>query len=209
VPDLRAEEEAQSKGAGRGRKPLWRRNHFTFGVVTQFLYLAAQTGIFSFFVNYVLENDPNVTKMQASTWLGAFGLGLFMFGRFCGSALITRLKPEAMLAIFAFLNVGLTAVAMDGGKLGLMALFGTFFFMSVMFPTIFALSIRGLGDHTKLGSSLVVMSMVGGGIAPLLMGKIADFHSLRASLAVPLVCFVAIAIYGVAWQRLEDRDNAT
>jgi FHS family L-fucose permease-like MFS transporter len=208
VPDLRDGEETPSGTAGRTRKSLGRQRHFTLGVVAQFLYLAAQTGIFSFFVNYVLENEPNVTKTQASTWLGAIGLGLFMFGRFCGSALITRLKPANMLALFALINVGLTAVAIHGGKPGLTALFGTFFFMSVMFPTIFALSIRGLGADTKLGSSLVVMSMIGGGIAPLLMGHIADRHSLRASLVVPLVCFVAIALYGAAWRRLEAWDNA-
>ena len=208
VPDLRAEAEVAMDTAGRGRKPLWRQCHFTLGVVAQFLYLAAQTGIFSFFVNYVIENEPNVTKTQASTWLGAIGLGLFMFGRFCGSAILTQLKPASMLALFAIVNVGLTAVAIHGGKLGLMAIFGTFFFMSVMFPTIFALSIRGLGDDTKLASSLVVMSVIGGGIAPLLMGHIADLHSLRASLVVPLVCFVVIALYGAAWQRFEAWDSA-
>ena len=208
VPDLRAEEEVAAEAEGKGAKPLWQRSHFTLGVAAQFLYVAAQTGIFSFFVNYVLENDASVTKLQASTWLGAFGFGLFMFGRLCGSAVISLSQPHRVLATYAAINVGLTAVAMGGGRLGLYALFGTFFFMSVMFPTIFALGIRGLGDHTKLGSSLIVMSIVGGALAPPFMGHIADVHSMRAGFVVPLVCFVFIALYGAAWQKLEARDRA-
>ena len=189
-------------------RDMFRRKHFTLGVATQFLYVAAQTGIFSFFVNYVLENDPGVTKMQASTWLGAFGFGLFMFGRLCGSAVISQSKPHRVLATYAAINVVLAAVAMGGGKPGLYALFGTFFFMSVMFPTIFALGIRGLGDYTKLGSSLIVMSIVGGAIAPPFMGHIADVHSMRVGMVVPLVCFAFIALYGAVWQKLEAKDSA-
>jgi FHS family L-fucose permease-like MFS transporter len=207
VPDLRAEEEVKVEAEGKGKRTLWQRRHFTLGVATQFLYVAAQTGIFSFFVNYVLENDPGVTKLQASTWLGAFGFGLFMFGRLCGSVVISQFKPQRVLTAYAVINVVLSAVAMGGGKPGLGALFGTFFFMSVMFPTIFALSIRGLGDHTKLGSSLLVMSIVGGALAPPFMGHIADVHSMRIGFAVPLVCFVFIALYGAVWQKLEARDS--
>ncbi|HUA68996.1 MAG TPA: sugar MFS transporter [Candidatus Saccharimonadales bacterium] len=187
---------------------LFRRKHFTLGIATQFFYVAAQTGIFGFFVNYVLENDPNVTRMQASTWLGAIGFVLFAFGRLCGSALISQLKPYRVLATYAVINVALTAITMGGGKLGLFALCGTFFFMSVMFPTIFALGIRGIGEHTKLGSSLIVMSIVGGAIAPPFMGHIADSHSMRVGFVVPLVCFAFIAIYGAAWQKLEYQDRS-
>jgi FHS family L-fucose permease-like MFS transporter len=95
---------------------------------------------------------------------------------------------------------------MGGGKPGLYAMFATFFFMSVMYPTIFALGIRGLGDYTKLGASLIVMSIVGGAIAAPFMGHIADVHSMRAGFIVPLVCFVFIAFYGAFWQKLEARD---
>jgi FHS family L-fucose permease-like MFS transporter len=186
---------------------LFRRKHFTFGIGTQFLYVAAQTGIFSFCVNYTLENDPGVTKLQAAHWLGAIGFVLFTVGRFCGSAVISQFKPNLVLAAYAVFNVVLTAICMGGGKLGLYAMFGTFFFMSVMFPTIFALGIRGLGDYTKLGSSLIVMSIVGGAIAAPFMGHIADTHSMRTGFVVPLVCFVIIALYGAVWQRLEAKDS--
>jgi FHS family L-fucose permease-like MFS transporter len=185
---------------------MFRRKHFTLGVVTQFLYVAAQTGIFSFCVNYIIENDPDVSPAKAATMLGAIGFVLFTVGRFCGSAVISQFKPHLVLAAYAVINVVLTAVCMGGGKLGMYAMFGTFFFMSVMFPTIFALGIRGLGDYTKLGSSLIVMSIVGGAIAPPYMGHIADTHSMRAGFVVPLVCFVFIAIYGAVWQKLEARD---
>jgi FHS family L-fucose permease-like MFS transporter len=96
---------------------------------------------------------------------------------------------------------------MRGGKLGLYAMFATFFFMSVGFPTIFALGIRGLGEHTKLGSSLIVMSIVGGAIAAPFMGHIADLHSMRAGFVVPLVCFVFVALYGFTWARLSIMDS--
>ncbi len=185
---------------------MFRRKHFTLGVVAQFLYVAAQTGIFSFCVNYIIENDPDVTPAKAATMLGAIGFVLFTVGRFCGSIVISQFKPHLVLAAYAVINVVLAAVCMGGGKLGLYAMFGTFFFMSVMYPTIFALGIRGLGDYTKLGSSLIVMSIVGGAIAAPFMGHIADVHSMRTGFIVPLVCFVFIAIYGVFWQRLEARD---
>ena len=186
---------------------MFRRKHFTLGIATQFFYVAAQTGIFSFFINYVMENDASVKELQAKNWLG-IGFALFVLGRLCGSAVISQLKPHRVLATYAVINVALTAAVMSGGALGLYALFGTFFFMSVMFPTIFALGIRGLGDYTKLGSSLIVMSIVGGAIAPTYMGHIADVHSMRVGMVVPLVCFAFIAIYGALWQMLEARDAA-
>lgn len=185
---------------------LFRRKHFTFGVATQFLYVAAQTGIFSFFVNYVLENDPGVTRLQASRWLGAIGFVLFMVGRIFGSVVVSQFKPERVLAVYSIMNVLLVAVAMGGGKIGMYAMFASFFFMSVGFPTIFALGIRGLGEHTKFGSSLIVMSIVGGAIAPPFMGRIADQHSMRIGFVVPLICFVFVALYGFTWARLSRQD---
>ena len=181
---------------------LFRRKHFALGVATQFLYVAAQTGIFSFCVNYILENDPGVTRMQASRWLGAIGFVLFTVGRMCGSAVISQFRPERVLAAYSVINVALVAVTMGGGKVGLYAMFASFFFMSVGFPTIFALGIRGLGKHTKFGSSLIVMSIVGGAIAPPFMGHVADLHSMRIGFVVPLVCFVFVALYGFTWHKL-------
>ena len=187
---------------------MFRRKHFTFGIAAQFLYVAAQTGIFSFCVNYVLENDPGVTRLQASRWLGGIGFVLFMIGRLCGSAVISQFKPDRVLAAYSVINVALVAVTMGGGKTGMYAMFASFFFMSIGFPTIFALGIRGLGEHTKLGSSLIVMSIVGGAIAAPFMGHIADLHSMRVGFVVPLVCFVFVALYGLTWARLTRLDSS-
>ncbi|MBV9624252.1 MAG: MFS transporter [Acidobacteria bacterium] len=187
---------------------MFRRTHFTLGVITQAFYVAAQTGIFSFFVNYVLENDPGVTRLQASRWLGAIGFVLFMVGRLCGSAIISQFRADRVLAIYSSINVVLVAITMGGGKAGLYAMFASFFFMSIGFPTIFALGIRGVGEHTKLGSSLIVMSIVGGAIAPPFMGHIADQHSMRIGFVVPLVCFVFVAVYGLLWWRLSKLDSS-
>ena len=95
---------------------------------------------------------------------------------------------------------------MSGGKTGLYAMFASFFFMSIGFPTIFALGIRGLGEHTKLGSSLIVMSIVGGAISPPFVGHIADLHSMRIGFVVPLVCFVFVALYGFTWSKFYRLD---
>lgn len=186
---------------------MFRRKHFTLGIAAQFLYVAAQTGIFSFCVNYVLENDPGVTRLQASQWLGGIGFVLFMIGRLCGSAVISQFKPARVLAAYSAINVALIAVTMGGGKTGMYAMFASFFFMSIGFPTIFALGIRGLGEYTKLGSSLIVMSIVGGAIAAPFMGHIADLHSMRTGFVVPLVCFVFVALYGLTWSRLCRLDS--
>lgn len=186
---------------------MFRRKHFTLGIAAQFFYVAAQTGIFSFCVNYILENDPGVTRLQASKWLGAIGFTLFMIGRLCGSAVISQFKPDRVLTVYMIINVVLVIITMGGGKTGLYAMFGTFFFMSVGFPTIFALGIRGLGEHTKLGSSLIVMSIVGGAIAAPFMGHIADIHSMRIGFIVPLVCFAFVALYGFTWSILYRLDS--
>ena len=117
------------------------------------------------------------------------GFVLFMVGRMCGSAVISQFKPERVLAIYSVMNVVLVAITIGGGKTGMYAMFASFFFMSIGFPTIFALGIRGLGEHTKFGSSLIVMSIVGGAISPPFMGHIADQHSMRTGFVVPLDLF--------------------
>jgi len=175
-------------------------------VLAQFLYVAAQTGIFSFFINYLVENVSGMTDSRAKNLLGVGGFGLFMFGRFCGSFVVGLMKPQKALTIYASVCFVLSLLAMAGlGMVGVVALFGTFFFMSIMFPTIFALGIRGLGEHTKLASSLIVMSIVGGAIAPPVMGWIADHYSMKVGFAIPMVCFIFIAIYGLIWKKLENK----
>ena len=122
--------------------------------------------------------------------------------------MISQVRADRVLAIYSAINVVLVAITMGGGKVGMYAMFASFFFMSIGFPTIFALGIRGLGEHTKLGSSLIVMSIVGGAIAPPFMGHIADRHSMRIGFVVPLVCFVFVALYGLVWSSLSKLDSS-
>ncbi|MEI7946089.1 MAG: L-fucose:H+ symporter permease [bacterium] len=207
LPDLHNEEEVKAEAAGKAVKPLWQRYHFVLGVLAQFFYVAAQTGIFSFFINYIVENVQGMTDATAKNWLGIGGFGLFMGGRACGSFVVGLMKPQKALTLYASICFVLCLIAMAGfGMVGVVALFGTFFFMSIMFPTIFALGIRGLGEHTKLASSLIVMAIVGGAIAPPFMGWIADICSMKIGFIVPTVCFVFIAAYGMFWKRLENGD---
>jgi FHS family L-fucose permease-like MFS transporter len=121
---------------------------------------------------------------------------------------ISQFRADRVLAIYSAINVVLVAITMGGGKVGMYAMFASFFFMSIGFPTIFALGIRGLGEHTKLGSSLIVMSIVGGAIAPPFMGHIADRHSMRIGFVVPLVCFVFVTLYGLVWSSLSKLDSS-
>jgi FHS family L-fucose permease-like MFS transporter len=207
VPDLRAAEEFTAEAEGRATKPLFKRSHFTMGVVAQFLYVAAQTGIFSFFINYAVVNINQLSD-QAAGNLQTLAFVLFASGRLVGSAVVGLTRPHQALAVYAVINTVMMVVAMAGGGLaGVIGVMASFFFMSIMFPTIFALSIRGLGDHTKLGSSVLVMSIVGGAIMTPLMGLIADKGGMRVGFIIPLICFAFIAAYAASWAKLEARDS--
>lgn len=191
-------EEAGQKAAGTLRD-LLRYPHFILAVVAQFLYVAAQTGVNSFFINYVTEEIPSLTNQRASLILGIGGMGLFWLGRFTGSTVFMRIvRPNRLLAVYAVANVIMMALVVAGlGWISVVALFSTYFFMSVMFPTIFALGIKDLGPLTKKASSFLVMAIVGGAIIPLLMGYIADVSTMALGFIVPLVCFVFIVYYGL------------
>ncbi len=186
-------------------KDLFRYPHFVLAVIAQFLYVAAQTGINSFFINYVTEEIPALTNQQAAQILGFGGMGLFWLGRFTGSTVFMRLmRPNRLLAFYAAANVITMILVVAGlGWTSVVALFSTYFFMSVMFPTIFALGIKELGPLTKKGSSLLVMSIVGGALIPIIMGRIADVSNMALGFIVPLVCFAFIVYYGISGYRVK------
>jgi MFS transporter, FHS family, L-fucose permease len=185
--------------SGGSMKDLLRYPHFVFAVVAQFLYVAAQTGVNSFFINYVTEEIPSVTNQQAAQILGFGGMGLFWLGRFSSSTVFMRIvRPNRLLAFYALMNVIMMSLVVSGlGWISVIALFSTYFFMSVMFPTIFALGIKDLGSLTKKGSSFLVMSIVGGAIIPVIMGRIADVSTMALGFIVPLVCFAFILYYAL------------
>lgn len=206
VPDLRAVEEFKTEEEGKAVKPIYKRLHFTLGAISQFLYNAAQIGIFSFFINYAVANLNNLSDTSAGN-LQTVAFALFAGGRVVGSAVLRVTKPHTSLAIYAVVNAVLMIVAITcGGWIGVIGVMVSFFFMSIMFPTIFALSIHGLGEHTKLGSSILIMSIVGGGIMTPLMGRIVDIGGMRVGFIIPLICFSLIAAYAVNWVKLEAKD---
>jgi FHS family L-fucose permease-like MFS transporter len=226
VPEVASTSEQNADGtAADPGQSIWKRPHFVMAVAAQFLYVAAQTGVFSFFINYVVTDMPRlsawaagllpsewtypkdgafqITERAASRLLSIGGFGLFLLGRFTGSLALSWFKAEKTLALFAAVNVVVMGLVMAPlGWISVGALFASFFFMSIMFPTIFALGIQGLGPQTKKASAFIVMAIVGGAIMPMLMGWFADVASMRVAFVVPLVCFVGIAAYGGLWRRL-------
>ena len=189
------EESTDSRG-------LWKEGTFTFGLVALFLYVAAQTGINSFFINYATET-AGISAHEASVWLSFGGMGLFMAGRMGGSWLMRSVRAEKVLTACAVGAVAsMAAVILLPGKAGWYGLLCCFLCESIMFPTIFALALRKTGSNTKRASSFLIMSIVGGAIAPVLMGAIADTSSMAAGFSVPLVCFIVIAVYAYRYKSL-------
>jgi MFS transporter, FHS family, L-fucose permease len=179
-------------------RDLLKYPHFKFAVVSQFLYVAAQTGINSFFINYVTETLPQFGNEKAA-YLLSLGFVFFMVGRFSGSVMMTWFKPNQMLALYASINVlAMIFVIMGLGWLSLIAIYATYFCMSIMFPTIFALGIKDLGGLTKKGSSFLVMMVAGGAVCPIFMGWIADISKMAYGFIVPLLCFAFIIFFGLS-----------
>jgi len=194
MPDIH-EGEHDSRGERGTFRGLFRIRHFRYAVMAQFLYVAAQTGINSFFINYVVETMPGYSPEKAA-YLLSLGFVFFMSGRFIGSLFMSWFSPRQMLGIYALINTAAMALVMLGlGWPSLVALYLNYFCMSIMFPTIFALGLKDLGGMTKKGSSVLVMTIVGGAICPVIMGRIADLSGMAIGFVVPLVCFVLIAWY--------------
>lgn len=177
-------------------KPLIAYGHFVWGVIAQFFYVAAQVGVGALFINYVTEYWQGTSSEKAS-YLLAVSLALFTAGRFVGTAVMRTVAPNKLLALYAVINMVLCAFVMAGnGAPSVYALMGVFFFMSIMFPTIFALGVKDLGAHTKKGGAFIIMSIVGGAIVPYIMGTIADSRSTAFAYIVPLLCFAVVFYYG-------------
>ena len=179
---------------------LLRRPRYLLGVFAQFCYVGAQVGVWSFTIRYVQAELPGTPERTAADLL-IVALVLFMAGRFIGTALMGRIAPLKLLAAFGLINAALALIAVVvGGLPGVAALTLTSFFMSIMFPTIFAASLRGLGPLTKLGSSLIVMAIIGGAVLTAAMGLISDLSgAIRMAMLVPAAAFVVVAAF--AWNR--------
>ena len=189
--------ESAPEGAGNWAdyKSLLVNKGFMFGVVAQFFYVGAQVCLWSFTIRYGQQALPGTGEKVLANYIIA-SLVIFTLGRFVATALMARLKPAVLMMVYAAINLLLCAIAIASpNQLGMYALVATSFFMSLMFPTIFALSLRGLGDLAKAGSSLLVMAIIGGALLTALMGWVSDLSSIHTAVIVPLACFVVIAAY--------------
>jgi FHS family L-fucose permease-like MFS transporter len=191
-------EEAQS-GAERAKgrfADLFHHRHFILGVIAQFLYVGAQVGTWSYYIQYVQDYTHQPEKTAGYFLTGT--LLAFGVGRFTATYLMKFYSPSKLMGLYGIINCVLVAMGVFlPGWIGVGALFLTSFFMSLMFPTIFALGIKGLGPNTKLGGSMMVMAIIGGAVFPPLEGLIFHAtHSMATAMAIMLVAYAFIAHYG-------------
>jgi FHS family L-fucose permease-like MFS transporter len=196
IPEIKEKDE---KEAGSFSFSVFRHVHLKWAVIAQFFYVGAQVCVGSFFIRYSRYVDDIPEKIAANWWFIA--LVGFMLGRFSGTFLMKYIKPARLLGTYAVINIVLLFIAVFvKGTIAVYAVVLIPFFMSIMFPTIFAMGISGLGEEAKIGSSFLVMSIVGGAIFPLAMGQISDATGGNIQLAylVPILCFIVIGYF--AWR---------
>ena len=169
--------------------------HFIKGVIAQFFYVGAQVGTWSFLIQYT-KDYMNKSEKEAGLYL-TISLLAFGVGRFASTAMMKKFEPKKLMGIYSFINIGMVALAVIApGFIGGWALILSSFFMSLMFPTIFALGIKGLGPNTKIGASGIIMAIIGGAIWTPLMGYISDqTHSMALAMIVPLISYIYVCYY--------------
>jgi MFS transporter, FHS family, L-fucose permease len=200
LPEIKEEELTAENAHDKFiNRPLTKQRHFVLGVIAQFCYVAAQTGVFSYLINFVTDVNQNPHfDVSKGPYFLSIGFALFMIGRMSGSILMRYTKPTKMLSLYALIcALLLPVVSLNLGWVSLIALYGVFFFMSIMFPTIFALGIKDLGPKTKKASSFLVMSIVGGALFPPFMGLIADKFNMSVGFFAPIPFFVFILWYAL------------
>lgn len=194
-PDMTKEDVSREDAGPAKQVRLWQR-HFVLAVLTQFLYVGAQVGTWSYFILYV-RAATGVGDKTAGYMLTAT-LAAFAVGRFSSAWLMKHFQARSMLGIYAVVNVVLGMIAVTWpGWVGAMCLLTTSLFMSIMFPTIFAMGLKGMGDKTKTAGSILVMAILGGAALTKIMGALADSSGLPTAYLVPVTCFAAVALY--AW----------
>jgi FHS family L-fucose permease-like MFS transporter len=209
---------------------VWSHPHFSSAILAQFFYVAAQAGIFSFFINYMTSEVPAIPASWASGFMsGWFELGknglmhisdkgaanlasvgsfCFLAGRFSGAGLLRKFSAHRVLGLYGVMNVFVCLIIfLKLGWLSVACVFLSYFFMSIMFPTIFALGIFGLGARAKKASAFIVMAIMGGAILPKLMGHVADKYDMSTGFIVPALCFGVVAFYGLAWSKLSKAES--
>jgi FHS family L-fucose permease-like MFS transporter len=201
-----ATEDASRVDAGPPRHvSLWQR-HFVLAVVAQFLYVGAQVGTWSYFILYVRSATGLGDKAGGYMLTGT--LAAFAVGRFSSAWLMRHFHARSMLGVYAVANVVLGLIGvLEPSWVGVCCVLTTSFFMSIMFPTIFALGLKGMGDKTKTAGSLLVMAILGGWALTKVMGILRDVSGVQIAYLVPVVCFACVALY--AWFGGEHRAPET
>ena len=195
LPEIAHQEDAVQAETAGSKKGVWSNKLFVFGISALFCYEIAEISINSFFINYVVD-DGWMNALDAAKLLSVAGLGLFMCGRFIGSWIMRFVRAEKFLLICAIGTVLFTAlVVMNLGMVSFVSLILIYLFEAIMFPTIFAISLRGLGNYTKRASSYLMMTPIGGAVGPLLMGFVADQTTMSISFMVPLISFAVVLLY--------------
>lgn len=229
LPEIK---DGNDQVSGKNIFHAFKHRHLSWGVIAQFFYVGAQVCVFSFFILFASKTIPPNTPKDLliitmekifmffhlvtettstaiySYYLSAAGL-VFMIGRFVGTFFMKYVKPNTLLAIYSAINIILCVLAISGtGMVPVYSGVAIAFFMSIMFPTIFSLGIQDLGGDTKFGSSLIIMSIVGGAILPPIFGYITDkTGNIQLGYVVPLACFVVIALFSLTGYKTRKRLN--
>jgi FHS family L-fucose permease-like MFS transporter len=231
VPDIRMEDDYHLDDSQPGAShSIWSHPHFVLAVAAQFFYVAAQAGIFSFFINYMTAETPPIPASwvpdgwsawfdtsragvlalsdQGAAKLASVAFACFLAGRVSGAALLKKYSAHKVLGLYGTLNVAATLlVFLKLGWISVACVFLSYFFMSIMFPTIFALGIFGLGSRAKKASAFIVMAIMGGAILPKLMGYVADKYDMSRGFIVPMFCFAYVAFYGLNWPKFSQVES--
>ncbi|MDD4869366.1 MAG: L-fucose:H+ symporter permease [Kiritimatiellae bacterium] len=232
VPDIKTEDTYHlDDSAPNVSHSIWTHPHFVLAVIAQFLYVAAQAGIFSFFINYMTSQVPPLPESWTSgflkSWLepgtaggavrltdqgaaklASVGFVCFLIGRFSGAAILRTFSAHKVLGLYGLMNVmACLLVFLKLGWISVVCVFLSYFFMSIMFPTIFALGIYGLGARAKKASSYIVMAIMGGAILPKLMGHVGDLYDMSRAFIVPLGCFAFVSFYGYFWPKFSKAES--
>ncbi len=185
----------------------FKHKHLTWAVIAQFFYVGAQVSVFSLFILYA-EKSASLSQVTAADYLGACGIA-FLIGRFLGTFFMRYILPEKLLALYAAISTLLCLIAIFAtGMITVYAVIGICFFMSIMFPTIFSLGIKDLKGDTEYGSSLIIMSIVGGAVLPRFFGNISDWTgNIQYGYIIPLICFVVILLFGWTGHKVVSTDK--
>lgn len=209
LPEVQADDSELEGHATKFSAKVLRHRHLSMAVIAQLFYVGGQVGIGSFFIRYS-KFVADISEKDAAFLWGSFAMVGFMIGRFVGTFLMKFIKPAKLLSIYALISILLLIISVSvKGSFAVYSLIVIPFFMSIMFPTIFALGIKGLGEETKIASSFLVMAIIGGAIAPVAMGYISDkTGSIQTAYIVPLICFAVVLFFGLRGHRIAQHHES-